>query len=347
MNLPRAFRWGLTGLVAFSAQAAGGGHPIRVPQDQPTIQQAIDAAGDGDSIVVDRGRFCGATITKRVQLLGRHGATIIGCDQPVVGVLRAGFFLPDASGSGSRIKGFRFDGQGVSNANLTPLSLGVIARSADSVEVTDNDFQGTIQAVTNTDGSGWRVLFNHVSQLTALTCDGQCAGGDAIVFQQRLVLTARPKHNIAAFNRVEGSIPDGLDQFSMVGVFVLGQDGALVLGNGLAIPDNPNAAGEGDGVLVTDHCCAQVVVSTSVNTKVLFNDGRRSEVAVRVDVDASGGAGNAQGEVIFGNRGRVVLPPGAPHTWHARELLAIPDTTNLIQTTRSAVTPMLRPRVVY
>jgi hypothetical protein len=347
MNLRRAFLWGLTSLVGFAAPAAAGGHSIQVPQDHPTIQEAVDAAGDGDSIVVDKGRFCGATITQRVQLIGRHGATIIGCDQPVVGVLRAGFFLPDARASGTRIKGFRFDGQGVSNANLIPLALGVIARSADDLEVTDNAFQGTIQAVTNTDGSGWRVLFNRVSQLTALTCDGQCAGGDAIVFQQRLVLTTRPENNIAAFNHVEGTIPDGLDQFSMVGIFVLGQDGALVLGNRLAIPDNPNAAGEGDGVLVTDHCCAQVVVSTSVKTKVLFNDGRRSEVAVRVDVDASGGAGNLEGAVIFGNRGRVVLPPGAPHPWHARELLAVPDPTNLTRATRSAVTPMLRPRVVY
>jgi len=335
MNLPRASLWGLTCLFGFAAQAAADGHAIRVPQDHATIQEAVDAASDGDRIVVDRGRRCGATVTKRLELVGRHGATIVGCDQPVVGVLRAGFFLPDASASGTRIRGFRFDGAGVSNANLVPLALGVIARSADGIEVTDNEFLGTIQAVTNTDGSSWHVLFNRVSKLTALTCDGQCAGGDGIVFQQRLVLATRPTGNVAAFNRIEGAIPDGLNEFSMAGIFVLGQKAALVFGNGLAIPDNPNAAGEGDGVLVSDHCCAAVVVSTSVKTRVLFNDGKRSEVAVRVEADATGGLGNLEGAVIFGNRGRVELPPGAPHHTWDRQLWALPDGKSLVAPGRS------------
>jgi len=323
MRPNHAFLCGLAGLLLSAPAAAGDKRAIRVPQDYPSIQEAVDAAPAGGSIVVARGRYCGATITKRLDLTGLHGATIIGCAQPVIGVLRAGFFLPDGSGSGTRIRGFAFDGRGVSNADLTPLALGVIARSADSVEVSDNDFLGTIQAVTNTDGSSWRVLFNRVSQLTALTCDGQCAGGDGIVFQQRLVLDTRPTHNVAAFNHIDGSIPDGLNEFSVAAIFVLGQDGAVVVANSLAIPDNPQAAGEGDGVLVSDHCCASVDVSTSIDARVLFNDGRRSEVAVRVEVDASGGGGNMQGALILGNRGRVELPPGfTPRRWLQRGLVA-------------------------
>jgi hypothetical protein len=313
MDLHLRCGWGLSGLLALTVSSlAGAAHAVRVPQDQPTIQAAVDAARDGDRIVVGRGRFCGATLTRRVELQGTHGATIIGCAEPVVGSgLRIGFFLPDGRASGSSIRGFRFDGTGISNQDLTPLALGVLARSADDVRVVENEFIGNVQAVTNTDGSGWWVLFNRIHRLTALTCDGLCTGGDAVVFQQRLELDVRPRGNVAAFNEIQGRIPDGLNEFSMVGVFLLGQDRALVLGNQLALPDNAQAVGEGVGILVTDQCCASVVVSTSIDWRVLFNDGRRSQVAVRVDPDAQGGRGNLEGAILFGNRGPVVVPPPA------------------------------------
>lgn len=327
---------GLALLLATTSASAAGERPdldrvnvLRVPQRYATIQAAVDAADDGDQIVVSRGRFCGATITRRLVLKGKHGATIVGCEAPVTGAFRIGFFLPDGRASGTSIRGFRFDGRGVSNANLAPLGAGILARSADDVTVLGNHFDGTFQAITNTDGSGWTVLFNRVERLTALTCDGGCAGGDAIVFQQRLVLDRRPRGNVAAFNRVQGDIPDGLNEFSMVGVLVLGQARALVAANLFAIPRNPGAEAQGVGVLVTDHCCAAVEVSTSVNTDVLFNDGRRSELVLRVDPDVNGGPGNLEGARIFGNRGEVELPPGATP---ARNVARLPQASS----TRSA-----------
>jgi hypothetical protein len=304
-------------LTTAPALAAGERHDrhrtniLQVPQRYATIQAAVDAADDGDQILVSRGRFCGATITRRVALKGKHGATIVGCEAPVSGAFRIGFLLPDGRASGTSILGFRFDGRGVSNDNLAPLGAGILARSADDVRVLGNHFDGTFQAITNTDGSGWAVLFNRVEHLTALTCDGACAGGDAIVFQQRLVLDRRPRGNVAAFNRVQGDIPDGLNEFSMVGVLVLGQARARVVANLFEIPHNPAAEAQGVGVLVTDHCCAAVEVSTSVKTDVFFNDGRRSELVLRVDPDVNGGPGNLEGAHIFGNRGEVELPPGA------------------------------------
>jgi len=318
MTRHRAAIWGLAAVLGTTVSASAGergehedaGRVIRVPRDHATIQAAVDAASDGDRIEVGRGRFCGATITKRLDLRGREGTTIIGCEAPVVGAYRVGFLLPDGRASGTRIRGFRFDGRGVSNANLTPIGAGILARSADEVSVVDNQFDGTFQAVTNTDGSGWSVLWNRIEHLTALTCDGGCAGGDAIVFQQRLVLDRRPKGNLAAFNQVQGDIPAGLDEFPMTGVFVLGQERARVAANVFRIAHNPAAAAQGIGVEVSDHCCANVVVSTSVKTDVLFNDGRDSELVLRVDPDTAGGAGNLDGARIFGNRGRVDLPAG-------------------------------------
>jgi len=316
MNLHSLSGCALLSLLAVAPTGWAAGHRehenervLRVPQQYPTIQGAVDAATDGDRIVVSRGRFCGATLTRRVSLIGKRGATIVGCDAPVTGAFRIGFFLPDARASGSSIRGFRFDGRGVSNANLTPIGAGILGRSADDVTVLDNEIDGTFQAITNTDGSGWTVLFNRIEHLTALTCDGGCAGGDAIVFQQRLVLDRRPRGNLAAFNDVQGDIPDGLNEFSMTGVFVLGQARARVVGNTFRIPHNPAAEAQGVGVLVSDHCCAAVVVSTSVKTDILFNDGRRSELVLRVDPDTHGGDGNLEGARIFGNRGQVELPP--------------------------------------
>jgi hypothetical protein len=308
MSLCSALRRACLAALAVSVPAQAW-HDLRVPQDQPTIQAAVDAAQPGQRIVVSHGRFCGATLTKRVTLVGKAGATIIGCPDPAVGALRVGFFLPDGASSGSSIGGFTFDGQGVSNADLTPLAAGILARSAHQVSVVGNTFLGTVQAITNTDGSHWQVLFNSVQGLTALTCDGQCAGGDGIVFQQRLDLTTRPRGNLAAFNSIQGTIPDGLSEFSVVGVFLLGQRGSIVLGNALEIPDNPAADAEGVGILISDQCCAAVVTSTSIDWRVLFNDGRRSQIAVQVSPDVHGGRGNLQGGLLLGNRGRIELPP--------------------------------------
>jgi hypothetical protein len=312
MKQSGTWRWAGCFLLWLGPSALAGEGVHRVPEDHPTIQAAVDAASAGDRIVVSRGRFCGATVTKPLDLRGKHGATIIGCPAPVVGPFRAGFFLPDGGASGTRIRGFRFDGRGISNSNLTPLALGVLARDADGVVVEWNHFLGTVQAITNTDGSHWRVVFNQIDGLTALTCDGQCAGGDGIVFQQRQHLHVRPRHNVAAFNDVEAHIPDGLSEFSVTGILVLGQEGAWTFGNDLDVPHNPAAGAEGVGILVTDQCCAAVVTQTSIDTRVLFNDGRDSEVAVRVSPDATGGPGNLQGAIIFGNRGKVILPAGQP-----------------------------------
>jgi hypothetical protein len=338
MSKRAVWSWGLAAFLGLGSSAIGrehedhddDAHLIRVPHDHPTLQAAVDAASDGDRIRVGPGRFCGATITKRLELIGR-GATIIGCPEPSTGPYRVGFLLPDARASGTKIQGFRFDGRGVSNANLDPIGAGILARSADGVSVVDNHFDGTFQAVTNTDGSGWSVLFNRVEHLTALTCDGGCAGGDGIVFQQRLVLDRRPRRNLAAFNHVQGDIPDGLNEFPMTGVFVLGQDRARVAANLFVIPHNPAAAAQGLGVEVSDHCCANVVVSTSVRTDVLFNDGRRSEFVLRVDADVDGGAGNLEGARIFGNRGAVDLPASASHApLRSADLRTAPDARRVL-----------------
>lgn len=326
---------GVVTLLLSSASAKAA--LLRVPKAYPTIQAAIDAAQDGDRIRVAPGEYCGAVVTKRVKLEGQGKPRIIGCDggPTVTTELRVGFFLPGTSGSnpasGTSIRGFVFDGQGVSNQNLAPLSFGVFARFASDVEVTDNVFQGTVQAITNTGGDRWLIRQNRIRQLTLLDCTRHCTGGDGIVIAlARGAIAApggdaapanRPEDNLIARNSIEGTPPDGFSVFSMAGVLLLAADHTTVSGNRLRLRDNPDASAVGQGILVTNTCCGLTTsfLPGSRHTRVAFNIGFRSEVAVVVE--GSAGA-NTEGLFLFRNKGRVVVEGTEQLALAARRVLA-------------------------
>jgi nitrous oxidase accessory protein NosD len=295
---------------------------VHVPEEQPTIQDAVGVASAGDVIEVGPGNHCGATLDKPLRLVGRGHPTIVGCDggPALANGTRIGFFLPgvngDSAASGSAIVGFTFDGRGVSNANLDPIALGVFGRFANDVVVERNRFLGTVQAVTNTAGDRWTIAHNTVTGLTLFDCTRFCAGGDGIVVQiARGALAApggsaaavnRPEGNVVEHNRVDGTIPDGFDVFNMAGILVFAADGTTVVHNDVAIPDNPTANALGEGILVTNVCCGEAtpLLPGARNTIVAFNDGRDSELGVVVD--GTGGE-NTEGLVLEHNRGLVVV----------------------------------------
>ncbi len=313
-----AFLSGVAVLMAGPADARAAAR--RVPQSYGTIQAAVDAAHRGDTIEVAPGRYCGATLDRAVHLVGHGQPVIVGCaDGPALsGGERIGFFLPGTAGdnpaSGSSIEGFVFDGRGLSQTDLEPLALGVLARFADRVQVSRNTFLGTIQAVTNTAGDAWVIAGNRIVDLTLFDCTGAlCEGGDGIVLgiARDGLATAggpgdpanRPERNVVIDNRISGAIPDGFDTFSMAGIFVLAGDGTLIARNEVSVPDNPGADASGDGILVTNSCCGEApIVPGARNTAVLANDGRGSQFAVVVE--GSGGA-NTGGLVLVGNAGTV------------------------------------------
>lgn len=321
-------------LSATAAHAA----TLRVPGQYPTIQAAVDAAAPGDRIRVSRGRYCGATLTKPVSLEGRGRPRIIGCDtSPTIATaLRVGFFLPGAQGvnpaSGSRIRGFVFDGRGISNSNLTPLAFGVFARFASDVVVERNRFEGTVQAITSTAGDRWRIQNNRIRNLTLLDCTGYCTGGDGIVLGLGRGSLAAPggesaalnrsEDNLVIRNRIDGTPPDAFSAFSMVGVLLLSADHTTVLSNQLRLSDNPTADATGQGILVSNTCCGlgTMFLPGSRFTTLALNDARKSEVGIVVE--GNDGA-NTEGLFLYKNRGTVVIegaPP--PAGLAARRLLA-------------------------
>jgi len=296
----------------------------QVPGKIGTIQAAVDAAKDGDEIRVSPGAYCGATIDKRVDLVGIGYPRIIGCsDGPALGVLRVGFFMPGPNAknpaSGTKISGFVFDGRGVASANLSPLSFGIFARFARDIEISHNHFEGTAQAITNTGGDRWRIEHNRIHDLTVLDCTGPCTGGDGIVIQLARDEVAapggdgaainRPEDNLVLENTIEGSPPDGFSAFSMVGILVFAADHTTVLKNRLLLRDNAAATAVSQGILLTNTCCGTGTsyLPGARNTILAFNDGRKSEVAIVVE--GSDGA-NTQGLFLFRNRGEQQLEEG-------------------------------------
>jgi hypothetical protein len=320
----------LTATVAAGEAGAAAG-VIRVPADAPTVQAAVNQATDGDVIRVAAGRFCGAAIDREVHLIGSPGTTIQGCAQPVQsGNLRAGFLLVDERASGTTIRGFRFDGVGVSNSNLLPLSFAVFGRDAHDVAVIGNRVDGTVQAITNTRGDHWFIAGNVIHDLTLFPCggSGRCGGGDGIVVQQRDPAGDRAFGNLVLLNDITGATPDGQADFGMAGVFVLGQDHPLVALNRVAIPHNPTAPADAIGINVTDVCCGDPTsLLTTHHAIIIGNDGRATPVAVQIDPDASGGHGNSVGAIVQSNLGKVIIDgvvvqAAAPTTGAARAATA-------------------------
>jgi hypothetical protein len=308
----------------------------RVPRDYPTIQGAIDAASAGDEIEVGKGRHCGATLTKPLTLTaspGKHDrgdVTIMGCaGSPVVaGVLRVGFFLPGTPGagpaSGSKIRGFTFDGRGVSSSNLSPLAFGIFARFSDHIVVEDNEFRGTVQAITNTAGDHWTISDNDVEDLTLFDCTvsaGLCGGGIGIAIQAASAAIGapggaanplnRPEATAVVDNEVKGRAPSGFSVFGMNGILVFAADGTYVVDNETKITPGINGSDPlGIGILVTNSCCGDPTeLLPGARYTALIKNQDRSQFGVVVE--GTGGV-NTQGLVLFGNSCSRVLIDGAP-----------------------------------
>ncbi|MBI4667765.1 MAG: T9SS type A sorting domain-containing protein, partial [Elusimicrobia bacterium] len=323
---------------------------IKVPKDYPTLQAAVDAANPGDMINIGPGNFCGAYISKRLEIVGTkgqypltlpspprgegggEGVVIIGCPAPAPfhpSGFRVGLWLSSSAASGTTIKNITFDGKGVSNMNLKPLGMAIQARDLNNgnakinyVTVENNTIIGTIQGITNNAGDNWNIRNNTIKNLSVFDCvTGArfCGGGVGIVSQvwrgdvQAGQPMSRPFNTTIVQNDVSGKIPDTLTLFSMVGIWALSLDQALIVNNKMTIPDNPNTSAGGVGIWVANTCCGSPAGSPvsaqgsdyawppSINVQVTKNDGSDSEFAIIID------SGNTTGLVLKDNKGLIIV----------------------------------------
>ena len=282
-----------------------------VPQDFGTIQLAVDNANAGDTIRVGPGTWCGARITKTLNLVG-EGATIMGCPAgspgPVGDAIRRGFFVNSAA-SGTSISHFTFDGTGFSDTNRNPLALGIgAAFVTNNVLVDSNRFLGGAAGI-QANGSGWLVIHNVFDGFTILS-DG--TGGFAILSED---LQSGPfTGNVYLYNVITSVVPPGNFSFAsfisevdvpFVGIAIAGHNGTIIAHNKIAITSN--AGGDaGVGIVATD-ASIDGVSSTTSNLVIISNDGRGSQYGLIITKDQSGGTANTVGATIRGNFGVNII----------------------------------------
>ena len=282
-----------------------GAATIRVPQDFPTIQLAVDSAYPGNTIRVGPGRWCGARITKPLTMVGEN-ATIMGCPPgppgsgPVGSAYREGFRVTTRA-PGTSISGFVFDGAGFSDTNRSPLAYGIHSFPS-NVSVDSNTFLGTGFGV-QIDGNNTQITHNVFNGFTVLS---NGFGGAAIL---DLAFGAPVTGNVIQFNTITSAVPPG--DYSSVswlsdvdvpvaGVIVSGQDGTIISNNKSSIASNAHGDA-GVGILATD------LTLTTINLAITDNDGRGSQYSVIVTKDQNGGTGNSVGLTLRGNFGTNLI----------------------------------------
>jgi len=174
-----------------------------------TIQAAINAASDGDKILVGSGDWFGAIVDKDIEIRGCEGAVINdGPDHTTL--MRDGFRLV-AGSSGATISHFTFQG-----VELAIYGWGTPTVTVDDVTIEHNKIYDTIQGITNWDGDNWIIKHNVIEEIYATN-----GGGIGICFGSRYTDVSG---NVISHNKIVAHIPDDNRTFSVVGI-VLCPDG--------------------------------------------------------------------------------------------------------------------------
>jgi len=152
---------------------AAKGAVWHVPGDFTTIQDAVDNASDGDTIIVSPGEYAGAIINKQLEILGEKEETIINDGPQFITSFgwKVGFWLSEDS-SGTTIKGFTFECEEVTSYGDEKLVFPIFSRGTENITVDHCIFLNSLQAVTNWHGSGWDITHNVIQDLQAFKGGG-------------------------------------------------------------------------------------------------------------------------------------------------------------------------------
>lgn len=195
---------------------------IMVPGDFATIQEAVDTADPGDTIMVAPGSYAGAKITTSVKIVGSGNSTIIneGVSAPIGS---SGFYLDGGFGGGA---GFDIDGTEISNLAITNVVHGILGWIANDISVNNVNITPLYQGIGNYNGSGWKVVNNEINSNLSSTNFGM---GVASFFSNSFFGTAKAvRNNFYAFNKINFS---GTGGNRHMGIFVGSFSGLPVEGN--------------------------------------------------------------------------------------------------------------------
>jgi len=276
-----------------------------VPRDYATIQEAIDEADPGDTIKVAAGEYAGAEIDKPVSLIGANSViTNLPGTPRIQPHLPAGFKLIDGA-DGTSIRGFVFDGKDFAEklGESWPdapdvLALAVYSKSVDNVVIEHNTVLGTMQGISNWYGNGWVISHNDVVEQGYRN-----GGGLGILVGSSMLSQGEPvSGNVIEYNRVTGTInADFPGNYSMAGIVLFGVVGTVVRNNKVAFVNECSVEELGIGISVTSIATMGRVWPLCVDTEVVNNDCRDSEIGLVVD------EGNSEGLFARGNFGRNVI----------------------------------------
>jgi parallel beta-helix repeat protein len=158
-----------------------------------TIQEAVDAAIDGNSISVAAGNYVGVIVDEDLMILGANpGGSVITSGVPYEddSSLETAFRL-DAGADGTEIKNFTVDCNMADN-----FFFAVFSRGVNDVIVNSLTVNKTVQGITNWGGSDWQITNN------ALNETGAASGGGIAI----LVGGRPPGYPIARGNLIEDNI---------------------------------------------------------------------------------------------------------------------------------------------
>lgn len=288
--------------LALSNRPAAAQTTIHVPTDQPTIQAAIGAALDGDTVLVAPG-----TYIERLNFLGK-AITVAASGGPAVTVIDgngAGVVVTFNSGEGRSavLRGFTitngggFSGGGVAVSSASPtIDSNVITGNSGcdgvgisvsfgSPRIANNQITGNVRsgcsggvggAGIKVGGAGATVIEGNVIADNTLTGG---SGGGISLFAAGVPLI---RNNVIVRNSVSGVSPAAQGG----GIWIVNQSDALIVQNLIA----GNSAGEGAGVywLVPSGARGPRLVSNTIADNVATVAGRGSAVfADGFDVNAA------------------------------------------------------------
>lgn len=256
-------------VLLFTLTQAHAGDVDRVPEDFPTIQEAVNL-GVAPVIHVASGQWTGAAINRPVRIQAEPGAVIDRGIRVRRGV-RSAFSLGPAA-DGTEVNGFVMD------CRSRALDLGVygsvtnLGGAADNVTVTRNNFIGCVQGVTNAGspvrecvpdnldgGRYWLVEDNTFTGFTSQADSGTRGGGIGVVL-----------FNVHAAdivnNRFDGTVVD-TPKFATTGINLAGCSDCTVAGNEFAV-----AGGKHYWTAVANNGFAQRGAAASTGLIVADND---------------------------------------------------------------------------